>query len=266
MNFPMTYHLVIKRTFYVLFLVLFFGITSGIQARELPKRPEPARLVNDFASILKANEVALLENKLVAFDDSTSNQITIVTLSNLDGEPASSYAPELFNSWKIGHEGRNNGILILVSMDNPREVFINTGYGMEEFVPDITAGRIVQEDLLPYFKKERYYEGLDKASTDLMQLLSGTFKGFAKKKQSKRIPPLVIVIIIIIAVIVISRSKGGGRGGYIRTLGGPTFGGWGGGFGGGGFGGGSSGGGFGGGGFGGFGGGSSGGGGAGGNW
>jgi len=220
-------------------------------------------LVNDFAGILSAQEKTLLEKKLVAFDDSTSSQLCIVILKTLDGEPASSYAPELFNFWKIGQEGRNNGILILVSMDNPRETFINTGYGMEEFVPDIMAGRIVQEDLLPYFKKEQYYEGLDKASTDLMQMLKGTFKGFKKKSNKQRIPPLAILVLIILAVILISKSKGGGGGHYMRTFGGAGlggFGGFGGGFGSG------SGGGFGGGGFGGFGGGSSGGGGAGGSW
>ena len=141
------------------------------------------------------------------------------------------------------------------------EAFINTGYGMEEFVPDIMAGRIVKEDLLPYFKKELYYEGLDKASTDLMQMLKGTFKGFKKKNPKQKIPPMAILVLIIIAVILISKSKGGGGGGhYMRTFGGAGLGGFGGGFGSG------SGGGFGGGGFGGFGGGSTGGGGAGGSW
>lgn len=246
--------------------ILLLSITFNGISRELPKRPEPSKLVNDFAGILSAQETALLETKLVAFDDSTSSQITIVILKNLDGEPASSYAPELFNLWKIGQEGKNNGILILVSMDNPREAFINTGYGVEEFVPDILAGRIVKEDLLPYFKKKQYYEGLDKASTDIMQLLKGTFKGFKKKSRGQKIPPMAILVVIILAVILISKSKGGGGGNYTRTLGGAGLGGFGG-FGGG-FGSGYGGGGFGGGGggFGGFGGGGSGGGGAGGSW
>lgn len=244
----------------ILFILL-CGISFSSISRDLPKRPEPAVLVNDFAGVLSTQEKALLEKKLVAFDDSTSSQLCIVILKTLDGEPTSSYAPELFNFWKIGQEGRNNGILILISMDNPREAFINTGYGMEEFVPDIMAGRIVREDLLPYFKKEEYYEGLDKASTDLMQMLKGTFKGFKKKSRGQKIPPMAILVLIVIAVILISKSKGGGGGHYMRTFGGAGLGG----FGGGGFGS-SSGGGFGGGGFGGFGGGGSGGGGAGGSW
>ena len=218
----------------ILFILL-CGISFSSISRDLPKRPEPAVLVNDFAGVLSAQDKALLEKKLVAFDDSTSSQLCIVILKTLDGEPASSYAPELFNFWKIGQEGRNNGILILVSMDNPREAFINTGYGMEEFVPDIMAGRIVREDLLPYFKKEQYYEGLDKASTDLMQLLKGTFKGFKKKSNKQRIPREAILVLIILGVILISKSKGGGGGNYARTFGGAGLGGFGG-FGGGGFG------------------------------
>ena len=249
-----------KFYFRSILVILLFGISFSCISRDLPKRPEPAVLVNDFAGVLSAKDKALLESKLVAFDDSTSSQLCIVILKTLDGEPASSYAPELFNFWKIGQEGRNNGILILVSMDS-HEAFINTGYGMEEFVPDIMAGRIVREDLLPFFKKEQYYEGLDKASTDLMQMLKGTFKGFEKKNQKQKIPRMAILVLIILAVILISKSKGGGGGNYARTFGGVGFGG----FGGGGFGNGS-GGGFGGGGFGGFGGGSSGGGGAGGSW
>ena len=251
----MTFPLATKFYFRSILVILLSGISFSGISRELPKRPEPPVLVNDFAGILNAQEKALLESKLVAFDDSTSSQLCIVILKTLDGEPASSYAPELFNFWKIGHEGRNNGILILVSMDS-HEAFINTGYGLEEFVPDVMAGRIVQEDLLPYFKKEQYYEGLDKASTDLMQMLKGTFKGFKKKNHKQKIPPMAILVLIILAVILISKSKGGGGGHYVRTFGGAGLGG---------FGNGGSGG-FGGGGFGGFGGGSTGGGGAGGSW
>lgn len=113
--------------------------------------------------------------------------------------------PELFNSWKIGHDGRNNGILILVSMDNPRKYLLDRLWN-GRVCSRHNCWRIVQEDLIPYFKNKEYYNGLDKASTDLMQLLSGTFKGFPKKQRSRGIPPLVIVVLIIVAVILISRK------------------------------------------------------------
>jgi uncharacterized protein len=166
----------------------------------------------------------------------------------------------LAEAWGIGNKQRNNGILILVSMDNPREVFIATGYGVEEFVTDGLAKRIINEHMLPAFKQQRYYDGLNQGSDDLMQLLKGSFKGFGKKKKSKSIPAVFVVLGIIVFVMFASRNRGGGGG--FRTYGRPGWGGFP--LGGGGWhsGGGSSGGG----GFGGFGGGSFGGGGAGGSW
>lgn len=242
----------------LLFLVwIHFVAIAGAQT--FPERSSPPKLVNDFADILSAEEEQKLEQKLVAFDDSTSTQISIVSLANLDGEPASSYAPQLAEAWGVGDKKRNNGILILVSMDNPREVFIATGYGVEEFVTDGLAKRIINEHMLPAFKQQRYYEGLNQGSDDLMQLLKGTFKGFGKKKKSKSVPAIFVVAAIVLFVIFASRGQ---RGGGFRTYGRPGWGGFP--MGGGGWhsGGGSSGGG----GFGGFGGGSFGGGGAGGSW
>lgn len=260
----MTFPLAAKLQLFVAFL---FWSSSIVFGQTFPEQQSPPKIVNDFANILSQDQEAKLEQKLVAFDDSTSTQIAIVTLADLDGEPASSFAPALAEKWGIGQKDRNNGLLILVSMSNPREVFIATGYGLEEFVPDATAKRIVDEHMLPYFKKSSYYEGLDLATTDLEQLLKGTFKGFGKKKGRRGglgIPPWIIVVFIILLVIFISsKSSRGGNNRGVRTFGGPGWGGFPiGGFGGGGFGGGSSGGG----GFGGFGGGGFGGGGAGGSW
>lgn len=246
--------------------LLFLLIASPLyqtKAQSFPEKPKEERLVNDFARILTDAQRKSLEDKLVAFDDSTTNQIAIITVSDLGGVPAAAKAPEVFNEWKIGEKGKDNGILILVSMSNPREVFINPGYGLESIITDVIASRIVQEHLIPKFKEEAYYEGLDLATNDIIDLLGGNFKGFNEKRtKEKRFSPFLVLIIIIIVVILLSRSSGGNNGGrYMRTFGGPFPGGFGGGFGGGGFGGGGSSGGFGG-----FGGGSSGGGGAGGSW
>ncbi|MFN5372260.1 MAG: TPM domain-containing protein [Bacteroidia bacterium] len=240
-------------------LVSLFLFAAAAFAQTFPEKSATPKLVNDFADILSADEERLLETKLVAFDDSTSTQITIVSLSDLDGEPASSYAPKLAEAWGVGDKQRNNGIMILVSMDNPREVFIATGYGVEEFVTDGLAKRIINEHMLPAFKQQRYYDGLNQGSNDLMQLLKGTFKGFEKKKKSKGFPALIVVAIVLF-VIFASRGQ---RGGGFRTYGRPGWGGFP--MGGGGWhsGGGRS---SSGGGFGGFGGGSFGGGGAGGSW
>jgi uncharacterized protein len=258
----MNYLEVSKKRILILFLSLFWAFSTFAQ---YPERPNPPRLVNDFSGILTPEERQSLENKLVAFDDSTSIQIAIILIPNSGGEPIGDFATELGHRWEIGAKGRDNGVIIIATTDNTdgnkRELFVATGYGVEQYINDAKAGDVVQYDLIPNFKNKNYYEGLDKASSHIMEMLKGTFKGFAKTKRSRGggIPPWIIVIIIIGVVLLASRFKGGGNGGYHRTFGGPFVGG---GFGGGGFVGGSSGGG----GFGGFGGGNFGGGGAGGSW
>jgi len=261
----MNYHAVNKRNYVLLIVSLLWSFLTFAQ---YPERPNPPKLVNDFSDILSAEEEQLLENKLVAFDDSTSIQIAIILIPNSGGEPIGDFATELGHRWQIGAKGRDNGIIIIATTNNTdgnkRELFVATGYGVEQYINDAKAGDIVQFDLIPNFKNKNYYEGLNKASSHIMEMLKGTFKGFAKTKRNRGggIPSWVIVIIIIGVVLLASRFKGGGNGGYRRTFGGPFIGGGFGGFGGGGFGGGSSGGG----GFGGFGGGNFGGGGAGGSW
>ncbi len=260
-----------------IFLLLFS--LSGI-AQEFPDKPVPPRLVNDFAGMLKNNEADDLERKLVAFDDSTSTQIAIVIISDLMGYDKADYAQRLAEKWGIGQKGLDNGILILVkekTKTSNGEVFIAQGYGLEGVIPDILCREIVDNEILPSFRQDKYFEGLDKATDVLMSLVRGLFPPDKYKKSGKNdmrgIAPFIFIIIFII-IIMFTRSGGGKNNRHIGSKGLPLWmllslmnsgrnshsGSWGGFSGGGGFGGG------GGGGFGGFGGGSFGGGGAGGSW
>jgi uncharacterized protein len=247
-------------------LTLLCFVTVNLFAEDFPERPQPPKLVNDMAGMLDAGQVQALEQKLVSFNDSTSTQIAIVTLTSIGGYAAGDYAFRLAEKWGIGQKGKNNGILILVAKES-RDVFIATGYGMEEFVPDALAKRIVELTIKPQFKEGRFYDGLNEATTQVMGLVQGKFtaEDLPKQKQEKGgTPPAFIVIIIILFVIMSLIKRGGGRGGPgSRTIfGHRNYGGWGSFSSGGGI----FGGGGGGGGFGGFGGGSFGGGGAGGKW
>lgn len=237
----------------------------GLFAQNIPERPQPPKLVNDFVNLIPDEAESRLEQKLVAYNDSTSTQIAVVIVANLGGTDAADYSFKLGEKWGVGQKGKNNGMVFLISMEE-RAAFIATGYGLEEKIPDAIAKRIIEKIVIPNFQQQKFYEGLDEATNEIMSRLSGTFKA-EKKVQlgSKPIRGLVILLIIIFIIVMIKRGKGGG-GGWGHTLGraGSTIfwgsSGFGRGFGGG-FGGSS-----GGGGFGGFGGGSFGGGGAGGNW
>lgn len=259
-------------------VVLFCTVTINmLLAQDIPDRSNPPRLVNDFAGLLNKEEANMLEKKLVAFNDSTSTQITIVIVASLQEYDKSDYAQRLAEKWGIGQKGLNNGVLILVktkTSDSKGEVFIAQGYGLEGAIPDITCAEIVDHEILPAFRNDDYYGGLTNAINTLMSLARGEFSAAeygqkAKKSSGNDSPFLPIIIIIVVVIALISGKSGRGNNRNISSGGLPLWvllgmmnsgrgshgGSWGGFSGGGG-----------GGGFGGFGGGSFGGGGAGGSW
>jgi uncharacterized protein len=255
-------------------LLLLLGLVSALSsgAQNIPPRPNPPRLVNDLAGLMQGGEADQLERKLVAYNDSTSSQNAVVTVPNLDGDEIADYAQKLYEGWGIGRKGKNNGILILVAQQE-HAARIQTGYGLEGAVPDALAKRIISNTLVPAFRQNQYYAGLDRATDQLIALAKGEYQADPAdaRPQGRRDGsgsgfPFWIIILVMVIVFTMIRNRGGGGGrgnrgfggGFIPPIifGGGGFGGGGGGFGGGG----------GGGGFGGFGGGSSGGGGASGNW
>lgn len=268
-----------KRSLYFITLVILFLTISinRVLSQDFPDRPVPPRLVNDFAGLLNSDDVNVLERKLVAFNDSTSTQIAIVIVPSLKGYDKADYTQRLAEKWGIGQKGLNNGIIILVkpkTADSNGEVFIAQGYGLEGVIPDITCAEIVDNEMLPEFRKGDYFTGIKKAVNALISLARGEFSASeygqkAKKNKGGDVPVGLIIFIVIIIIAVISRKSGGSNNKNIGSGGLPFWvllgmmnsgrghsGSWGG----------FSGGGGGGGGFGGFGGGSFGGGGAGGSW
>lgn len=260
-----------KITLYIAFLLL------AVQAFAQKIPPKSDRLVTDSTGALSTAEQQQLENKLDAYNDSTTTQIAVVILHNVQGDDINDFGQKLGRAWGIGQKGKNNGILVLVALDD-HKVSIQTGYGAEGAVPDIVTQQIIQNDIVPQFKQKAYYAGLDAATTDLMKYMKGEYKATApsvhhyRQRDNSGGVGAAVIIIIIIVIVLISIFRGGG-GGRVYGGGGSPFWwflagsllggggrGWGGG-GGGGFGGGS-----GGGGFGGFGGGDFGGGGSSGSW
>lgn len=267
-----------KRTIItVLGIVLLTSLLSArIFAQEFPDKPVPPRLVSDFAGLLSEQEADALEMKLVAFNDTTSTQIAIVSVRDLHGYAIADYAQRLAEKWGIGQKGLDNGVIILIRLEtagsSKGEVFISPGYGLEGIIPDLVCAQIIDNEILPAFRMGNFYEGLDKATNVLMALASREFSadqyGKSKGTNIRGLGPVVFIIILII-IILFFRSSGGSNQKHISHKGLPIWmllammnsgkgshsGSWGGFSGGGG-----------GGGFGGFGGGSFGGGGAGGSW
>lgn len=257
--------------FTMLLVVNCFGQQSPV-----PPRPTGTpRLVNDFANVLNSEERAELEAKLVEIANSTSTQITIVTVKTIGTYDVAQFNTELGQKWGVGTAGKDNGVVILASIED-RRANIAVGRGLEHVLTDLQAGRIIKNEMGPEFKHQRYFEGFMKAADAVIAATRGEYKA-DKKDEGAGGPGSVVLVILMVLVVLFLMGRGGGKGGggYMsrrgsRGFGGGFLGGFLGGsmLGGGGFGGGS-GGGFGGGsgsGFGGFGGGSFGGGGASGSW
>lgn len=245
--------------------------------QEIP--PKSTTLVTDYTNTLSAGDKQRLEDKLVAFDDSTSTQIAIVIMRSVGEYDIGEYAIKLGRAWGIGRQGKNNGVLILVAKED-RKLTIQTGYGVEGALPDAVTRQIRENDINPRFREGDFYGGLNAGVDQIIKYTKGEYKAEAKPKKRDKggsgAGVLIGIIVTVIIVIIISRRGGGGGGGRIidRRGGADPFwwflagnmlgnsgrggGGWGGFSGGGG--------GSGGGGFGGFGGGSFGGGGSSGSW
>ncbi len=261
------------------FLFIFFVFaTQFVAAQTIQPRPNPPVAVNDFGNMLAPFQVQALEQKVRAYNDSTSSAIVIITVPDLQGYDISELSLKYLRGWGIGTKEKNNGVLILVSKAD-RKARIETGFGMEGVLPDATSKDIIEERMIPAFKENDYYRGFDNAVDAIILAAAGEYKAApqAQVRSGGGIPLRTILLLIIIVFFLISRSRGGGGGSYMSRRGSSGTGGClpgfllgnmlgggggfsGGGFGGGGFGGGS------GGGFGGFGGGSGGGGGASGGW
>jgi uncharacterized protein len=247
------------------FFLAFLLIPYSTFAFDIPAAPNPPRLVNDLASVLSAEEVSQLEQKLIAFDKSSSNQIAIVLVNTLDGDDIESVANKWAREWGIGRAKKNNGVLVLCAMQD-HKLRIEVGTGLEPVITDSRSGSVIRSILKPAFKAGNYYQGLNDAVDKLIAMSKGEFTNDETDSPAPLKGRRVFLIIIVIIVILIVISKGGNGRNNGRRFG-STYSsiGWMGGFGGGGFGGGSSGGG-GGGGFGGFGGGGFSGGGSSGSW
>lgn len=239
------------KVFIIVILSAVFG-AKDLQAQAFPARP--VGMVNDFAGMLSSSERSNLEQRLRTYRDTTSNVVVITTIENLQGIDIESFATKMFSDWRMWEGDRRNGVLILIARDD-RQVRIEVGYGLEGAIPDILAGRIIQEIILPDFRSGNVYSALLKSTDVIMNLASGEFDAIPQQRSTnvsdedfKNIGVLILIILYIVFQLATSsrRRRGhrlGGNGviilhglaSILSSRGGGGFGGGGfGGFGGGG--------------------------------
>lgn len=133
--------------------------------------PQLTEIVTDQAGIFTPDQLTDLRAKLTQFETESTHQLVVLTLNSLGNETIEQYANGTFNQNKLGQAGEDNGILILFSR-NDREVRIEVGYGLEPYITDAVASRIIRNTMIPKFKEEDYFGGIDEATDQIIEFLN----------------------------------------------------------------------------------------------
>lgn len=176
--------------------------------------PKNQRLVNDYVGVLNGDEANYLEQKLVAYNDSTSSQVAIVIENSTQGRETMEYAIDLFDNWNIGQKGKDNGVLIYLAIQD-RQMAIVTGYGMEGAIPDAATYTIREQYMKPKFRAGDYFGGLNDATSIIFQLAAGEYTAEDLQNQSfgenRGIGIFMIIFIVVIILSVIFRNRNNNR-------------------------------------------------------
>ncbi len=208
----------IKRKLIFTFIITLLSFSFSYSQYKIPEKPTKANpdAVYDYYKLLSASEKNSLEQKLVKYSDTTSTQIVIAIIASTEGENINYLGAQWGEKWGIGQEKEDNGILILLARDD-RRIAINTGQGVEHLLTDAMSKRIIERDIIPYFKQNNYYGGLNRASDAIFEVMMGEYKGTRKSSSKNEFPiSFIFVLIFIFIIILISISKnkrGGGKGG-----------------------------------------------------
>ncbi len=199
---------------------------------QVPARPNPPRLVNDFAGIL--GECQWLEDSLEKIAVETSNQICVVTMNDFGNYDKAWMAYSIGEQWGVGKKGHNNGVVILIkpkTADSKGEAFIAPGYGLEGAITDATSTRIVNQEMIPYFKDNDYLGGVWAGAQVVRDLAIGEYNEEDYANQGSEIEDAIAIMIFLLIMVLFvylafknNQNNGGNRNnGDTGTWGGPII-------------------------------------------
>lgn len=219
-----------KKKLTILLLVSFLILPKSVLAIV---KPTSNFYVNDYADILSSSTENYIVQNSKILDQKTKAQIVVVTVKNLEGKPLESYATELFRSFGIGDKTENNGLLILISLEE-RESRIEVGYGLEGILPDGKTGRFQDAYMIPYFRNDNFDEGILNGYKAFYKEIA-SYYGYdnlgdlpvesQNQDQSDEVIKFIMLFIIILFILrMMGSGIGGGRGRGIPIYG--SFGGF----------------------------------------
>lgn len=203
----------------LLWLCVLLASTAARAAETIPAAP--TRFFNDFALTVKPETAERLNHELADFERQTSTQIITAIFAKMESDSAVEvYAQHLYQAWKIGQKGSDNGVLIVVFIQD-HKIWIQTGRGAEGALPDATCKDIVSDQIAPLFKKGDFDGGMVAGVESVMQALKGQYKGNGSTDYDRQnqgsgagaggFPWLIILIIlafVILPAIFNRRSRG----------------------------------------------------------
>jgi uncharacterized protein len=254
--------------FGMLILCVLFNTTAVFAQFDIPEVPKKQTSVYDYVGLLNRGEKQNLENDLIRYSDSTSTQIVVAIIASTKGENINYLAANWGEKWGIGDAEKDNGILILLAK-NDRKIAISTGRGTEHLLTDAMSKRVIERQIIPYFKQNDYYSGLNAGVLAIYKVMTGEYKNTSSDNSGFPIGFVIFMFFVFVIIIIalskknngsdnhngkhFRRDRGGsildaiilsnmGRGGFGGSSSGGSFGGGGfsGGFGGGSFGGGGA--------------------------
>jgi uncharacterized protein len=215
---------------YLLLCVFFVSISYS-----QPEVPLLKSRANDFTNTLTPQQLDNLNTRLKTFEDSTSNQLVMLMIATLDDYPIEYYSHETAQKNKIGTEEHDNGALLLIAKED-RKLRIEVGYGLEGALPDALASSIIRNVIVPHFKRNDYFAGINEGIDAIISAIAGEYtaenRDDSDDKGSSVISTILMIIFGLIMFFLRGRRRGIGSAILLGGLAGGFKGGRSGGFGG----------------------------------
>lgn len=211
-----------KKIQLILILLLSALACYSQQVKAIQPNQKIRNYVTDESNTLTSSQISSLEQKLKRFEDSTSNQLVVYIVKSLDDGSLEEMSYDIAQKNGIGQKGKDNGVLLFIAMED-RKLRIEVGYGLEGALTDALSGQIIRNEITPYFKQKKYYEGINAGVDAIILATRGEYKADNKKKSDDGtvccgIPIFAIIIFgfifffVILPIILRLFGKGGGRG------------------------------------------------------
>ncbi|MDL1913376.1 MAG: TPM domain-containing protein [Bergeyella sp.] len=191
----------------IIALSLWCGIQKNFAQYTIPNKPDILYPVYDEVGLLSPGEKNSLNEKLIEFEKESSTEILVIIIPTTKGEDINFIATLFGEKWGLGKKGKDNGIVFLIAKDD-RNMAIQQGRSIEQYITASVAGQILDYIVTPNFKQGKWYEGIDRGTSAIMEAIQGKFKPDEKKGEEPDLLTIIIITFIILIILsLLSKDK-----------------------------------------------------------